>query len=423
VIEEGATELECEATGITGRIGDLGLAEQPVGLVGMDVLSSSVIVYDVRRSAISLHDPESYELPRGEWSPMVAASSIQPTIRMTFEGHEGSFVIDTGNPGAVIVSPYTTTRYELLHDRTTSRKQLGGTGGSIAARRGQFKWVNWGGRRACRVPWGWRLVTHEEESMAKLEFDDEGSRLVEEFNASAGAIARRARIQKALTLKPGNRVLDVGSGPGHQVFDMSLTVGATGRIDGVDPAESALEIGRRRCSELSNTSFRAGEASNLPFDDATFDAVMSSQVFEYLDDVAGGLAEAFRVLKPGGRVLIHDTDWGALLWHSSDAARMARIMKCFEGHLTDPHLPHTLGPKLGDAGFVNVSAEPIVHVETSYDPSSVSAIIMKFVVGYVVSHGISQVDAEAWANDLRESGAEDHYFFSSNEYIFTADKP
>ena len=259
--------------------------------------------------------------------------------------------------------------------------------------------------------------------MAKLEFDDEGSRLVEEFNASAGAIARRARILEALALRPGDRVLDVGSGPGHQAFDMSSVVGATGRIDGVDPAESAVEIGRRRCSELRNTWFHAGEASNLPFDDTTFDAVMSSQVFEYLDDVPAGLAEAFRVLKSGGRVLIHDTDWGALLWYSSDPQRMARNMKSFEGHLADPHLPHTLGPKLGDAGFVNVSAEPVVHVETSYNPKSVSAILMKFVVGYVVSQGTSQGEADAWANDLCELGATGHYFFSSNEYIFTADKP
>ncbi len=80
-----------------------------------------------------------------------------------------------------------------------------------------------------------------------------------------------------------------------------------------------METGRRRCAELSNTNFRVGDAANLPFDDATFDAVMSSQVFEYLDEVPAGLAEAFRVLKPGGRVLIHDTDWGALLWYSSAA--------------------------------------------------------------------------------------------------------
>jgi len=258
--------------------------------------------------------------------------------------------------------------------------------------------------------------------MAKLEFDDEGARLVEEFNATVGATARRARILEVLALKPGHRVLDVGSGPGHQAFEISPLVGATGRIDGVDPSENALEIARRRCSELSNVRFQPGEASNLPFDEATFDAVMSSQVFEYLDDVAGGLAGIFRVLKPGGRVLIHDTDWGALLWHSSDPDRMARIMKIWDGHLADPHLPQTLGRKLTDAGFKNVCAEAVVQVEANYDPSSVGAFLMKFLVGYVVSQGISESEADGWADDLRALGSSGNWFFSSNEYIFTAHK-
>ncbi len=259
--------------------------------------------------------------------------------------------------------------------------------------------------------------------MAKLEFGDEVSRLVEEFNASVGATTRRARILEALALKTGDRVLDVGSGPGHQAFEMSSVVGATGRIEGVDAAQSAIEIAQRRCCEVGNVQFQVGEASNLPFDDGTFDAVMSSQVFEYLDDVAGGLAEMFRILKSGGRVLIHDTDWGATLWHSRNPNRMAQIMKIWEGHLADPHLPQTLGRKLADAGFKGVRAEAIVQVETSYDPSSVSAILVKVIVGYVMSQGTSQSEADAWADDLRALGLSGDYFFSSNEYIFTADKP
>ena len=259
--------------------------------------------------------------------------------------------------------------------------------------------------------------------MANLEFDDEASRLVEEFNASAGATLRRTRISHALALKHGDRVLDVGSGPGHQAFELSAIVGPSGSVDGVDPADSALEISRRRCSELENVSFRYGTASELPFEDSTFDAVMSSQVFEYLPDVAGGLEEMLRVLKPGGRILIHDTDWGALLWHSSDADRMARLMEIWDGHLVDPHLPQSLGRKLTDAGFQNVRAEGIVHAETDYDPSSMSAILLKFVVGYLVSQGVSQTEVDAWAEDLNSLALSGDYFSSSNEYIFTALKP
>ncbi|HXH13382.1 MAG TPA: methyltransferase domain-containing protein [Alphaproteobacteria bacterium] len=218
-------------------------------------------------------------------------------------------------------------------------------------------------------------------------------------------------------------MLDVGSGPGHQTFEISAVVGNTGGIDGVDPAERAIEIARRRCSALSNVSFQLGEALHLPFDAATVDTVMSSQVYEYLDDVAGGLAEMFRVLKPGGRVLIHGTDGGTLLWHSSDPDRMTRLMASWDRHLADPHLPQTLGRKLSDAGFKDVRAEPVVQLETTYDPSSVSATLMKFVVGYVVSQGVSRSEVDAWADALRTLGSSSGYFFSLNEYIFTADKP
>jgi arsenite methyltransferase len=129
------------------------------------------------------------------------------------------------------------------------------------------------------------------------------------------------------------------------------------------------------------------------------------------------------VLKPGGRVLIHDTEWNALVWYSSDRARMQRIMEVWDKHLADPHLPQTLGSKLIESGFENVSIEPLVHIETTYDPAGMSAILIKFVAGYVTSQGVSESEATAWADDLKTRGSSGDYFFSSNEYIFTATKP
>jgi arsenite methyltransferase len=259
--------------------------------------------------------------------------------------------------------------------------------------------------------------------MSKLEFDDELLRLVEEFNTSAGAVERRSRILGALDLRPGDHVLDVGAGPGHQVAEIAPNVAPGGLVKGVDSAESAITIARKRWTGFDNVEFVSCDAYKLPFENSTFDVVMSSQVFEYLDDVAAALSEIFRVLKPTGRVLIHGTEWGALLWRSSDAERMARFMSIWDGHLADPHMPQTLAKKLGTAGFRAVKAEPVVHVETNYDPGSMSAILMKFVVGYVVSQGVSQDEADAWADDLLGLGTTGEYFFSSNEYIFSAEKP
>ena len=259
--------------------------------------------------------------------------------------------------------------------------------------------------------------------MAKSEFDDDFLRLVEKFNTSAGAVERRSRILRALDLRPGHHVLDVGAGPGHQVAEIAPNVAPGGLVKGVDAAESAIAIARERWTGLNNVEFVSGDAYKLPFENSTFDAVMSSQVFEYLDDVAAALSEVFRLLKPKGRVLIHGTEWGALLWRSGDAERMARFMSIWDRHLADPHMPQTLAKKLRVAGFNGVKAEPVVHVETSYDPTSMSAVLMKFVVGYVVSQGISQDEADEWVDDLLSVDAAGEYFFSSNEYIFSAEKP
>jgi len=256
-----------------------------------------------------------------------------------------------------------------------------------------------------------------------LEFDDETSRVVEEFNSSQGAVERRRRIVAALALRAGEAILDVGSGPGNQIFEMSSMIGPGGRVQGIDPAESAIAIASRRCSGLSNVHFELGDAAQLPFDDKTFDAAMSSQVFEYLENVGGALQEIYRVLRPGGRVLIHDTDWGALLWRSSDSQRMTRVMEVWDRHLVDPHLPQTLDFKLRDAGFSDIEVEPIVQIETEFDPGSISGVLMKFIAGYVESQGIPASEANAWKEDLENLGATDDYFFSSNEYMFTGRKP
>jgi arsenite methyltransferase len=259
--------------------------------------------------------------------------------------------------------------------------------------------------------------------MAKFEFEDEGSRLMNAFNESAGARARRARILDALDLAHGARVLDVGSGPGHQVLEIASVVGAGGRVDGIDPAETAIKIARHRCSKLGNVRFQPGRATKIPFSDSTFDAAVSSQTLEYVDDVSAALVEMFRILKPGGRVLIHDTDWGTLQWRSNDKKRMARIMKVLQGAFADPYLPHTLGERLAAVGFENIRADAIVQLGIDYDPTSVSGVLMESIAAYVTSNGVAQEDVEAWATDLRERAAQGQYFFASNEFIFTGIKP
>jgi arsenite methyltransferase len=259
--------------------------------------------------------------------------------------------------------------------------------------------------------------------MAKLEFDDEGSRLVEAINNVPDLIRRRQAIMRALNLKTGERVLDVGSGPGHQALEMSPMVGPPGKVDGVDVSESMLQMARSRCDGVSNVQLHKGDAVNLPFQDGTFDAVMSSMVFEYLPDVAGALREVHRVLKPGGRVAIHGCDWGATLWRSSDPARMSRMLKTWDNHLEDKRLPQTLNTKLREAAFKQGDHSVYVIFNPVLNGNAYSYILIEFFKGYNASQGVDQKELDAWADDLYQLGTAGDYFYSSNEYIMVGWKP
>lgn len=257
-----------------------------------------------------------------------------------------------------------------------------------------------------------------------LQYDEEASRRVEAMYMTPDVVAQSHEVLRVLELREGERIVDIGSGPGFLAVDMGMKVGAVGRVCGIDVSESMIAMSKARCIDQPWIEFRIGDATHLPFSDSDFDVAISTQVYEYISDVPTALAELYRVLRPGGRALILDTDWDSMVWHTEDRARMDRILAAWNEHLVDPYLPRTLTQKLNRAGFQVESTGVIPLLNAEYDANTYSHGLIGLVGAFVIDRqGITKDDVEAWSQDLHQLGEEGTYFFSLNRYYFMAMKP
>jgi SAM-dependent methyltransferase len=260
--------------------------------------------------------------------------------------------------------------------------------------------------------------------MSQLTFDAAAARAVEALYLTPDVVAQRARVVDLLAPAPGERILDVGVGPGLLALDLARLVGETGRLVGLDLAPAMVEMAAARLDEAPQAEVRLGDAAALDLLDAGFDAAVSTQVYEYVADMPRALAELHRVLRPGGRALILDTDWRSIVWHCSDTARMDRVLQCWDAHLADPHLPARLGPLLRRAGFEVRRVEILPMFAPRWQPVGYAGGMIRSIRNFARANGsavgLTAEDVEAWWSDQEALIAADEFFFSVNRYAFLA---
>ena len=260
--------------------------------------------------------------------------------------------------------------------------------------------------------------------MPQIEFDEATAETLEAAYRSRDAVRRRSLVREALAARPGEHILDVGCGLGFYVAELVDEVGDGGTVTGVDSSEEMLAFARRKTEGRDNTTLLVGDAGSLPVDDESFDAAISVQVFEYVQDLGRALGELRRALRPGGRAVLWDVDWSTLSWHSGDPDRMRRALAAWDEHLAHPALPRILGAQMRAAGFADIEVAGHVFATDFLDPESYAGILAPLIQGFIVERaGFDPEEAEAWAAEQRELDASGEFFFAVVQFCFTGRRP
>ncbi|KPJ76183.1 MAG: arsenite S-adenosylmethyltransferase [Deltaproteobacteria bacterium SG8_13] len=200
-------------------------------------------------------------------------------------------------------------------------------------------------------------------------------------------------------LKQGDVVLDLGSGGGFDCFIAARAVGESGRVIGVDMTPEMIQLARQNAGKMktANVEFRKGEIEHLPVDDESVDAIISNCAINLSPDKQAVFREAYRVLKPAGRLAVSDVVATAPLpQHLRDDA--SKLTGCIAGALTVDELEAILAM----AGFeqIRVLLEPGSRrlIEHSLPQSGVEQ--------YIVSARIEAVKPSSTTNPTKEAADE-----------------
>jgi SAM-dependent methyltransferase len=157
------------------------------------------------------------------------------------------------------------------------------------------------------------------------------------------------------SIQAGETVLDLGSGGGIDVFLSARRVGTTGKVYGLDMTDEMLALARanQQKAGLTNVEFLKGEIEQIPLPDSSVDLIISNCVINLSPDKDGVLKEAFRVLKPGGRLAVSD-----IVVRGTMPKEIRHSVELWAGCVAGALEESDYLTKLSDAGFEQTSIEP-----------------------------------------------------------------
>jgi ubiquinone/menaquinone biosynthesis C-methylase UbiE len=229
----------------------------------------------------------------------------------------------------------------------------------------------------------------------------------------------RRRVADALRLRPGSAVVDVGCGTGTALFALAHDLGEGGRAVGVDTSAEMIAVAEQR--RPASVELVCASAMALPFSDGEFDAYRGERVYQHLDEPNLALAEARRVLRPGGRLVIAEPDWEGLLV-DAEPMLMRRAVTAVSAARPGATVGRRLRRLLFEEKFEHVQIEAITSTVTTF--ALADTLILEPILAQALALGaVKAAEISALRQALQERDQSGVFFLSLPTFIASATRP
>jgi SAM-dependent methyltransferase len=232
------------------------------------------------------------------------------------------------------------------------------------------------------------------------------SACLDRAGALAAIVENRRLVRDGLAVRPGDAMLDVGSGNGEEANAIAELVGPNGRVVGVDLSSALVEEARRRTPKsVANVEFSVADAHALPFRDDEFDAVRAERTLQHVEHPEVVAREMVRVVRPGGRVAAWEPDWGLIFISGSDQAISAAVTERVVGSVRNPRIGRNLAALFGRAGLSEISVAARIGLWETLDAVEERLGVRAIVREVVADEMQIESRAERWLVELEEDAA------------------
>jgi arsenite methyltransferase len=256
-----------------------------------------------------------------------------------------------------------------------------------------------------------------------MEFTESVLLELESQRRSPTAVAKRSRVMDLLQPAAGERILDIGCGGGAFCREIAPLVAPGGSVVGIDIAPAAVDVASRLAAwdDRSVLTFAAADAHLLPFADASFDAAACISVLGFCENPGQVLAEARRVLRPGGRFLVVNSDEDTRVYNGRDRELGRRMARAIADRALDPWLGRRIAPMLTAARFHLERETVLVDLEREFVPGASGYALAHFVRDHLLqTAGVPEADYERWLADLGLCVMDGSYCYSVVTYACLA---